>query len=174
MRSILIFNSRGPRLGRVKVRIKLKANKSSQPDGINAYQPGIKLGANLARVTAMAAAICATVAVSPRPASASSENAPIRLAAQPPAGSEQDQNAATYDDDKEVPNSQVEKYINTYKAMQKDHGLTAEQAASKQGMTIAQFRSLEGRIERDDTLRERVRKALRTTNNPGAKDSADQ
>ena len=173
-RSILIFNSRGPRLERVKVRIKLKANKSSRPDGINAYPPGFKLGANLARVTAMAAAICATVAVSPRSASASSENAPIRLAAQPPAGSEQDQNAATSDDDKEVPNSQVEKYIDAYKAMQKDHSLTAEQAASKQGMTIAQFRSLEGRIERDDTLRERVRKALRTANKPDAKDSADQ
>jgi hypothetical protein len=70
------------------------------------------------------------------------------------------------DDEKEVPPADVEKYIDTYKAMQKDHGLTVEQAASKQGLTLAQFRSLEDKIERDDTLREHVRKALQA---PGAK-----
>jgi hypothetical protein len=75
------------------------------------------------------------------------------------------------DDDKEVPPAQVDKYVNVYQAMQKDHSLTVEQAASKQGMTVAQFRSLEGKIERDDTLRERVRTALRKAANPGATDS---
>jgi hypothetical protein len=75
------------------------------------------------------------------------------------------------DDDKEVPPAQVDKYINVYQSMQKDHNLTVEQAASKQGMTVAQFRSLEGKIERDDTLRERVRTALRKAANPGATDS---
>ena len=75
------------------------------------------------------------------------------------------------DDDKEVPPGQVDKYINVYQSMQKDHNLTVEQAASKQGMTVAQFRAIEGKIERDDTLRERVRTALRKAANPNATDS---
>lgn len=75
------------------------------------------------------------------------------------------------DDDKDVPPAQVDKYININLAMQKNHGLTVEQAASQQGMTVAQFRSLEGKIERDDTLRERVRTALRKAANPNATDS---
>ncbi|MDO8432331.1 MAG: hypothetical protein Q7S58_07970 [Candidatus Binatus sp.] len=77
------------------------------------------------------------------------------------------------DDDKDVPPKMVEKYTNAYKAMQKDHNMTADQAAAAQGLTIAQFRSLEGRIERDDTLRERVRKALRSAT-PGAKETSNQ
>jgi hypothetical protein len=75
------------------------------------------------------------------------------------------------DDDKDVPPAQVDKYVNVYQSMQKNHGLTVEQAASKQGMTVAQFRELEGKIERDDTLRERVRTALRKAANPNAKDT---
>ena len=43
--------------------------------------------------------------------------------------------------------------------MQKDHNITVEQATSKQGLTVAQFRALENKIEADDTLRERVRGA---------------
>ena len=78
------------------------------------------------------------------------------------------------DDEKDVPPSQVDKYISVYEAMQKDHNLTVEQAASRQGLTVAQFRELEGRIERDDTLRERVRKALRHAANPNDKDSSDE
>ncbi len=77
------------------------------------------------------------------------------------------------DDDKDVPTSQVDKYISVYEAMQKDHNLTVEQAASKQGLTVAQFRQLENKIEADDTLRERVRKALRHAANPKEKDSSD-
>ncbi len=65
------------------------------------------------------------------------------------------------EDDKDVPTNQVDKYISVYESMQKDHNLTVEQATSKQGLTVAQFREIEGKIERDDTLRERVRKALR-------------
>ena len=67
----------------------------------------------------------------------------------------------TDEDDKDVPTNQVDKYISVYESMQKDHNLTVEQATSKQGLTVAQFREIEGKIERDDTLRERVRKALR-------------
>jgi hypothetical protein len=77
------------------------------------------------------------------------------------------------EDDKDVPTSQVDKYISVYEAMQKDHNLTVEQAASKQGLTVAQFRDLEGKIEANDTLRERVRKALRHAANPKATDSSD-
>ena len=80
---------------------------------------------------------------------------------------------AAADDDKDVPTSQVDKYINVYEAMQKDHNLTVEQAASKEGLTVAQFRQLENKIESDDTLRERVRKALRHVANPKQKDSSD-
>ena len=81
------------------------------------------------------------------------------------------QTEADDDDDKDVPPGQVDKYVSVYRSMQKDHGLTVEQAASKQGMTVTQFRSLEDKIERDDTLRERVRTALRKAANPAAKDS---
>jgi hypothetical protein len=66
------------------------------------------------------------------------------------------------DDSSEVPPAQVDKYVAVYKAMQRDHSLTVEEAASKQGMTLAAFRSIEAKIERDDVLRERVRKALRS------------
>src|SRR5579863_7576168 len=96
----------------------------------------------------------------------------LRLAAEPATApappSETDE-----EDDKDVPTSQVDKYISVYESMQKDHGLTVEQATSKQGLTVAQFREIEGKIERDDTLRERVRKALRHANNPDDKDSED-
>ncbi len=77
------------------------------------------------------------------------------------------------EDDKDVPTSKVDKYIAVYESMQKDHSLTVEQAASKQGLTVAQFRALENKIEADDTLRERVRKALRHAANPNDKDSSD-
>ena len=96
----------------------------------------------------------------------------LRIAAEPatvPAPASE-----TDEDDKDVPTSQVDKYISVYEAMQKDHSLTVEQAASKQGLTVAQFRSLENKIENDDTLRERVRKALRHTANPGSKESSDE
>jgi len=95
----------------------------------------------------------------------------LRVAVQSAAPVTQDQND---DDEKDVPTSQVDKYIGVYAAMQKDHSLTVEQAASKQGLTVAQFRQLEGRIEQNDTLRERVRKALRHAANPNDKDSSDQ
>ena len=95
----------------------------------------------------------------------------LQLAAQSAAPAAPDE---TDDNDTDVPTGQVDKYISVYKAMQKDHNLTIEQAASKQGLTVAQFRALEGRIERDDTLRERVRKALRNAANPAATDSSDE
>ncbi len=76
----------------------------------------------------------------------------------------------TDEDDKDVPTNQVDKYISVYESMQKDHNLTVDQATSKQGLTVAQFRAIEGKIERDDTLRERVRKALRHEKDKDASD----
>jgi hypothetical protein len=62
----------------------------------------------------------------------------------------------------EVPPDQVQKYINVYKAMQRDHSLTVEQAATRQGLTLEAFRELESKVERDDMVREHVRQALAT------------
>jgi hypothetical protein len=96
----------------------------------------------------------------------------LQLAAEP--GTAPAPAAETDDeDDKDVPTSKVDKYIAVYESMQKDHNLTVDQAASKQGLTVDQFRSLENKIEADDTLRERVRKALRHAANPNDKDSSD-
>jgi hypothetical protein len=120
------------------------------------------------------AIICGTIATVqaapawPVPVPAATKS---QFAAEPaPAPSPSDQPG---DDDQDVPASQVDKYIAVYEAMQKDHNLTVEQAASKQGLTVAQFRGLEARIERDDTLREQVRKALRHQANPKDTDSSD-
>lgn len=131
-------------------------------------------GTTAGAATAVIAIICGAIAIAqaapagsavaqhPRPA--------LRLAADHAAPVAQDE---ANEDDKDVPTSQVDKYINVYQAMQKDHGLTVEQAASKQGLTVAQFRDLEGKIERNDTLRERVRKALRHEVNPKDKESSE-
>lgn len=133
--------------------------------------------------TAMIAIICAVFAMLPAaPASAAPTGSreldsrvqppALQLAAEPetapaPAAETDDE------DDKDVPTSKVDKYIAVYESMQKDHNLTIDQAASKQGLTVDQFRSLENKIEADDTLRERVRKALRHAANPNDKDSSD-
>ena len=137
--------------------------------------------------TGLIAIICGAFAILPgsfawsapigSPGGSSGAQAPLRelalqLAASPataPAPPEETGEA----DDKDVPTSQVDRYISVYEAMQKDHNMTVEQAASKQGLTVAQFRTLENKIENDDTLRERVRKALRHAANPSAKESSD-
>jgi len=63
-------------------------------------------------------------------------------------------------DDTELPPDQVEKYINVYRAMQRDHSLDIEHAASRQGLTVQAFREIESKVERDDLVREHVRQAL--------------
>ncbi|HEV2169527.1 MAG TPA: hypothetical protein VGR40_01195, partial [Candidatus Binatus sp.] len=121
--------------------------------------------------TAMIAIIFGVVSMMPALAAWAAQPRAAQLAAEPsapaPAGDAADA------DDKDVPTSQVDKYISVYESMQKDHSLTVEQAALKQGLTVAQFRNLENKIENDDTLRERVRKALRHEVNPSDKESAD-
>ena len=116
---------------------------------------------------AAAAFFCGAVAIP----SARARSIPALAIASHTRFAQDDTDTDTDDDDKEVAPAQVDKYININLAMQKDHNLTVEQAASKQGMTVAQFRTLEEKIERDDTLRERVRTALRKAANPNATDS---
>jgi len=65
-------------------------------------------------------------------------------------------------DENEVAPEQVDKYVAIYRAMQRDHSLTVEQAAERQGLTLSAFRDIEHKIERDDMMRERVREALRS------------
>ncbi len=76
-------------------------------------------------------------------------------------------------EDKEVPNDQLQKYIDVYKMMQHDHNLTVDQATAKEGISVATFRDLESRIERDDTMHDRVLKALKNdaAQSPAAKES---
>jgi len=139
--------------------------------------------ANISALTILALAMIATVTIYPirawsltfgiaaRASNRSNlERSPVTDFASAPSLVQDDTPSA--DDDKDVPPKMVEKYTNAYKAMQKDHNITADQAAAAQGLTIAQFRSIEGRIERDDTLRERVRKALRAAT-PGSNDGKD-
>jgi hypothetical protein len=64
-------------------------------------------------------------------------------------------------EDDEVPPKDVEKYVAIYQAMQHDHTLTAEQAASRNGMTLEAFRQLENRVQRDDAAMEHVRDELK-------------
>jgi predicted PurR-regulated permease PerM len=106
-----------------------------------------------------------------RPIRSQFEQHALQLAAEPATAPAPPQE--TDEDDKDVPTSQVDKYISVYESMQKDHNLTVEQAASKQGLTVEQFRALENKIEADDTLRERVRKALRHAANPNDKSATD-
>jgi hypothetical protein len=65
------------------------------------------------------------------------------------------------DERDEVTPKQLDRYVSVYRAMQKDRSLTVDQAAQNAGFTLTQFRDLEARIERNDALRERARRALR-------------
>jgi len=73
-------------------------------------------------------------------------------------------------DEDAVPTDQVDKYIAVYSSMQKNHSLSVEQAASKQGLTVEEFRTLEDKIERNPIVHERVLDALKASAS-GAKTS---
>jgi hypothetical protein len=70
-------------------------------------------------------------------------------------------------DEDAVPTDQVDKYIAVYSAMQKNHGLGVEQAASKQGLSVDQFRTLEDKIERNPVVHQRVLDALKASASGG-------
>lgn len=63
-------------------------------------------------------------------------------------------------DDLEVSESELELYIEVYKAMQSDHGLTIDEALAERGQDLQKFREIEQRIQRQDALVRRVREAL--------------
>jgi hypothetical protein len=63
----------------------------------------------------------------------------------------------------EVSPSQLDSYVKVYQAMQSDRSMTVDTAAAQQHMTVAQFRDIEAKIERDGVLRERVRRELLKT-----------
>jgi hypothetical protein len=71
-----------------------------------------------------------------------------------------DDGAADSTTDKGVAPAQIEKYVAVYRAMQRNHNLTIEQAAAAQGLTVGDFRDLEHRIESDDLARDDARNAL--------------
>lgn len=81
-------------------------------------------------------------------------------------GQEQSPPAGDEADEAEMPPEQVEKYVNVYKAMQRDRSLTVDQAAARQGLSLEAFRAIEAKVERNDLVRERVRQALRQTAQP--------
>ena len=64
--------------------------------------------------------------------------------------------------DTDIAPDQVQKYIAVYKDMQRDRGLTVEQAAAKEGLTLSAFRDLEQKIERDEPTRDHVRAELQS------------
>ncbi len=63
-------------------------------------------------------------------------------------------------DNSEVTSAEVEKYVAVYRAMHRDRSLTVEQAAAQQGMTVAAFRALENRVQRDDAALQHARDEL--------------
>ena len=97
------------------------------------------------------------VAMPARVATAS-KSAPGTLIAQDEGSSDEDN----------VPSDQVDKYIAVYTAMQKNHSLSVDQAASKQGLTVDQFRTLEDKIERNPVVHERVLDALKASGKKAA------
>jgi hypothetical protein len=82
------------------------------------------------------------------PRSAWRASSPIRIA------------QADSDDQGGVSSAAMAKYVAVYRDMQRDRGLTVKQAAAGQGMSLAEFRKLEGRIERDSAARSQARKEL--------------
>jgi hypothetical protein len=55
---------------------------------------------------------------------------------------------------------EIEKYVAVYRAMQRDHTMTIEQATAAHGLSVPAFRDLEQRIESDDLSRDDARRAL--------------
>jgi hypothetical protein len=66
-------------------------------------------------------------------------------------------------DEETIPTDQVDKYIKVYSSMQKNHSLSVEQATSKQGLSVDEFRTLEDKIERNPVVHQRVLDALKAS-----------
>lgn len=70
--------------------------------------------------------------------------------------------------DDSVSPKQIQQYVAVYRAMQRNHSLTVEQASSQQGLTVSAFRDIEQKIERNDQIHLRVREELQSNDNPAA------
>jgi hypothetical protein len=75
------------------------------------------------------------------------------------------------DDEDSVPSKQIQQYVAVYRAMQRDHSLTVEQACGREGLTVPAFRDIERKIERNDQIRNQVRGELQAKGAPAASPS---
>jgi hypothetical protein len=64
------------------------------------------------------------------------------------------------DNGPDIPPGAIAKYVAVYRDMQQNRSLTVEQAVAKEGISLSDFRKLEGQIERDDATRQQVRDEL--------------
>jgi hypothetical protein len=70
----------------------------------------------------------------------------------------------------EVTPAELQLYIDVYTAMQADHDLTLDQVLATKNVSLAEFRSVERRVQQQDRLVHKVREALTAQ----AKARADQ
>lgn len=70
----------------------------------------------------------------------------------------------------EVTPAELELYIGVYTTMQADHDLTLDQVLATKNVSLAEFRSVERRVQQQDRLVHKVREALTAQ----AKARADQ
>ena len=62
----------------------------------------------------------------------------------------------------QVTQSELDLYIDVYSAMQADHDLTLDVVLVQKGVPLAQFRSVERRVQKQERLVRKVREALST------------
>lgn len=72
----------------------------------------------------------------------------------------QAQEASDPSDPDHVGSAELELYIDVYAQMQADHGLLLDQVLAERQITLAQFRAIERRVQRQDRLVRKVRDAL--------------
>ena len=59
-----------------------------------------------------------------------------------------------------VSSSEVEKYVAVYDAMHRNHKLTLQEAAAAQGLSLAEFRDLEQKVEQNEAARSQAKAEL--------------
>lgn len=77
------------------------------------------------------------------------------LIALPPQAQEADESETP-----QVTESEIQLYIDVYAAMQTDHDLSIEAVLASRQTSLAQFREIERRLQREQRLVDRVRQAL--------------
>ena len=59
-----------------------------------------------------------------------------------------------------VSSSEVEKYVAVYDTMHRNHKLTLQEAAAAQGLSVAEFRDLEQKVEQNEAARSQAKAEL--------------